>query len=103
MSEAQEEMLERLRLRLRERAQADRARIVAFLVAPSPDAAVDINAAAHKMAGIAASLGYPELGQCAAAIDARPATVPADEDTLNALAMLVRRIMQDFPARRSGN
>lgn len=94
-SETQEQILVGLRGRFRDRAHEDRTSIVAFLLQPAAAAVAEINAAAHKMAGIAASLGYPDLGRCAAAIDARSVTYPADSIALQALASLVRQVLRD--------
>ncbi|SHG79667.1 Hpt domain-containing protein [Marivita hallyeonensis] len=52
-----------------------RARIAALVndidqTAPTPEAAEGIRHNAHKIAGVAATLGFPRLGELAAALDA---------------------------------
>lgn len=71
-----DELLQGLRQRLLVRATATAVAIDQFLATPDPALAEMIRGSAHKIAGIAATLGWPELGKVAAAVDAMALPVP---------------------------
>lgn len=70
------DLLTSLRGRLRARVFEARADIDKFILNPNVHLAQSIQQAAHKMAGIAATLGYEDLGNAAATLDREPPSCP---------------------------
>lgn len=83
-----EELLTSLRARLIARAAEARDEIDRFVDHPDAHVAQTVHQSAHKLAGIASTLGYPDLGDAAAAVDKGQLSCPPDEPELLRLARL---------------
>jgi len=83
-----DDLVQALRSRLLVRATATAAAIDQFLIAPDPALAEIIRGSAHKIAGIAATIGLPELGKAAGAVDASALPVPPGDRAIENLMRL---------------
>ena len=81
-----------LRNRLLTRAASTAVAIDEFLITPELGLAEMIRGSAHKIAGIAATLGLPELGSFAASVDEAPLPVPPGELAIEHLTRLRQAI-----------
>lgn len=80
-----DDLVQGLRSRLLVRATATAAAIDQFLITPDPALAEIIRGSAHKIAGIAATIGLSELGKAAGAVDAAALPVPPGERAIEDL------------------
>lgn len=81
-----EEVLAPLRQRFLVRANAALDLVEAWRA--GADVAAELQQAAHKMAGIAATLGYGEIGQAAAKVELRDLSQSPDADALTEITGL---------------
>lgn len=88
MQDLPEELVQSLRQRLLTRAAATRDAIDQFLAEPAEPLSGTIAESAHKLAGIAATLGYPDLGDAAAKVDMTTIGCPPDPQTIQVLGLL---------------